>query len=174
MRQKSFTLIELLVVIAIIGLLASVILVSFANIRKQARDAIRLSDMKQIMIALELYRNEYGNYPIFDSDPCCGAWDQGPCDGDPFLSMLVWAGLFNEVPVDPRWGPTTDCNYGYAYIRLCAGCFGCDASLGEYYILGVRDMESSGNPHPASPGFSCLGHNWQWEFDWVTGEFQNP
>lgn len=47
-KNNGFTLIELLVVIAIIGVLSSVVLASLNTARKKARDARRLSDMKQI------------------------------------------------------------------------------------------------------------------------------
>ncbi|PIR91221.1 hypothetical protein COU02_00865, partial [bacterium (Candidatus Gribaldobacteria) CG10_big_fil_rev_8_21_14_0_10_37_46] len=45
---KGFTLIELLVVISIIGLLASVVLVSFPTSTKKTRDSIRMQELKQI------------------------------------------------------------------------------------------------------------------------------
>lgn len=62
-NQKGFTLIELLVVIAIIGILSSVVLASLNSAREKARDAKRISDMKQIQIALELYYDINGIYP---------------------------------------------------------------------------------------------------------------
>jgi len=53
-RNESFTLIELLVVVAIIGLLISVILVSFGPPRKEAKDAKRQVDIKQIGLVMNL------------------------------------------------------------------------------------------------------------------------
>lgn len=61
--QKGFTLIELLVVIAIIGLLSTLAVVSLNNARQKSRDAKRVSDIKQIQTALELYYNDHNGYP---------------------------------------------------------------------------------------------------------------
>lgn len=62
-NTKGFTLIELLVVIAIIGILSSVVLASLNSAREKSRDARRISDIKQIQIALEIYFDTEGQYP---------------------------------------------------------------------------------------------------------------
>ena len=169
-HNKGFTLIELLVVIAIIGLLSSVVLVSMGGVRAKARDARRLSDMRQILLALQLYYDKYERYPSISGDGCCDGWDQGPCAGDPFIGALTTEGLI-QTPTDPSGGSGTGC-YGYAYYRYGAGSYGCDASRGAYFVLGVRDMETSSRPYPDSPGWSCPGRNWEDEFDWVIGGFE--
>jgi general secretion pathway protein G len=62
-KQSGFTLIELLVVIAIIGLLSTLAVVALNNARMKARDARRVSDVKQTQTALELYYNDANGYP---------------------------------------------------------------------------------------------------------------
>ena len=62
-KNKAFTLIELLIVIAVIGLISTLAMTALNSARKKARDARRLSDVKQIIIALELYYDEYKKYP---------------------------------------------------------------------------------------------------------------
>src|SRR3989344_4422772 len=64
MQQKQgFTLIELLVVIAIIGLLSTLAVVALNNAREKSRDAKRVSDIKQVQTALELYFADNSGYP---------------------------------------------------------------------------------------------------------------
>lgn len=171
-NDKGFTLVELLVVVAIIGLLAGIIIISLNNARIRARDARRLSDIRAIISALELYYNDNESYPARTTDSCCNGWDQGPCDGDnTFIAGLISGGYISEVPVDPSGGSGISC-YGYNYYVYSAGSSGCDSSRGAFYVLGVRDMETSGRPHLQSLGWSCPGRNWQNEFDWVTGRFE--
>jgi type II secretion system protein G len=67
--RRGFTLIELLVVIAIIGILASIILASLNTARKRGRDARRVSDMKQVQLALQLYYDEHqSTYPMVNGN----------------------------------------------------------------------------------------------------------
>ena len=165
-NQKGFTLIELLVVIAIIGLLASIVMVSLNSARGKARDTRRLGDMKSIQLALAMYYDKNGAYPVSDYQGC-GGWD-APGDGD-FIHYLVTDGELSADPKDPS--SNYDCG-NYCYYRYGAGDYGCDSARGAYFVLGVRDMETSGNPYPGSPGWSCPSRNWQGEFDWVTGSFE--
>lgn len=62
-RYKGFTLIELLVTVAIIVILATLIIVNIAQVRMSGRDAKRVADVASIKLALELYKDKYGNYP---------------------------------------------------------------------------------------------------------------
>ena len=62
-EKKGFTLIELLVVIAIIGLLSTLSIIALNSARARARDAKRISDVRQIQLALEMYYTENNDYP---------------------------------------------------------------------------------------------------------------
>jgi len=167
LHNKGFTLIELLVVIAIIGLVSSVVLVSLSSAKMKARDAVRLSDMKQMQNALALYYSAFGRYP--DSDFAgCGGWDSS--GNGTFITPLVTNGFLPSHLLDSK---TNDSCGNYAYYRYGAGSYGCDVARGAYYVLGVRDIESTGNPYPSSPGWRCTSRNWQGEFDWVVGVFEN-
>lgn len=177
-KEKSFTVIELLVVVAIIGVLASLVLVSMQGLRAKARDVKRLEDMRQTVTALEMYKDQNGVYPgstysYGEGEVVCGGWDSSNTDNDsdgkPFIEPLEDSGLM-KVPTDPTPGGTCA---GYRYYRYSAGSYGCDVSRGDFFVLGVNNMETTGNPHPKSPGWSCPSRNWQGEFEWVTGGFTN-
>lgn len=64
-QRPGFTLIELLVVIAIIAILAAILFPAFARARENARAASCLSNMKQMGLAIEMYKQDYdGWYPF--------------------------------------------------------------------------------------------------------------
>jgi prepilin-type N-terminal cleavage/methylation domain-containing protein len=90
--EKGFTLIELLVVVAIIGILSSVVLSSLNSARAKGRDARRMSDIRQIQNAVELYIEDNGHAPdVFALDK--NDWDTLP-------SFLV-PKYISSLPKDP-------------------------------------------------------------------------
>ena len=100
-QKRGFTLIELLVVIAIIGLLSTLAVVALGSAREKARDSKRLSDVKQMQTALELYFTDYNTYPTSTvaslgtgSALCLGSegW-AATCTGNPYMGL---------VPKDPQ------------------------------------------------------------------------
>jgi prepilin-type N-terminal cleavage/methylation domain-containing protein len=76
-QKRGFTLIELLVVVAIIGLIASTVLASLERSRAGARDAQRIQEARQLVTALELYRNQNGRYPCSGGSLLCAAGSAG-------------------------------------------------------------------------------------------------
>ena len=88
-NQKGFTLIELLVVIAIIGLLSTLAIVSLNSARSKARDAKRVSDMRQIQTAMEVYYTDFSSYAVSCSGIVKGCADANFTTFVPNLSKIT-------------------------------------------------------------------------------------
>jgi len=76
----GFTLIELLVVIAIIGILASIVLVSFPSATKKANDSRVEAAMSQMRVLITSYQSTNGSYTGIDCATDIPAGMKSLCD----------------------------------------------------------------------------------------------
>ncbi|MBI4122711.1 MAG: type II secretion system protein [Parcubacteria group bacterium] len=115
--RKGFTLIELLVVIAIIGILSTLAVVSLNNAREKSRDAKRVSDVKQVQTALELYFADQNGYPAGTALVLGGASAQALSAGG-FSATGSETGTvyMGQVPSNPTPGGAN-----YAYTQTQSG-----------------------------------------------------
>jgi prepilin-type N-terminal cleavage/methylation domain-containing protein/prepilin-type processing-associated H-X9-DG protein len=99
--QRGFTLIELLVVIAIIAILAAILFPVFSRAREKARQASCTSNLKQIGLAIIMYRSDYD-----EMNPCyrmCANPDPQPTSFYP--PDYWWAPYDPSVAPDATPGP---------------------------------------------------------------------
>src|SRR5437016_13980148 len=61
--RRAFTLIELLTVIAIIAILAALLFPVFSRAGEQVRQTTCMSNLHQIYVAANLYKDDQGGYP---------------------------------------------------------------------------------------------------------------
>ncbi|PLX27375.1 hypothetical protein C0583_03615 [Candidatus Parcubacteria bacterium] len=112
-NQKGFTLIELLVVIAIIGLLSTMAVISLNSARAKARDARRLSDVKQLSTMLSLEAADNPNAPLEGCDTANDLTTDctGPGQITSEFSKFEDPTTPDTQCTDPAVGDVTTCGY---------------------------------------------------------------
>jgi len=122
MNKKGFTLIELLVVIAIIGLLSTLAVVALGSARAKARDAKRLSDLKQVQTALELYYTDNNAYPTAATSTILGSASTACLNSAGFAATGCTNAYMGSVPADPG-------SNSYAYTSATGATYSIAATL---------------------------------------------
>ncbi len=163
--QKGFTLIELLIVIAIIGLLASIILVSFPNATRGARDAKRKHAIHQIQTALEVY------YSLNDRNPLSGGasspnsgWDNsGDSSWDNLELALAPEGILPKDPDNSGSGWAGSGRYVFNYYARSYGC------EGQWYMLVYTLENKNDSDLLNSPGAEACSRTFNYNGTITTG-----
>lgn len=155
MKQKivsGFTLIELLVVIAIIGILSSLAVVSLNNARAKARDAKRVSDIRQMETALELFLADRNGYPA-GNDLILGAGPGATLSRDNGFSATSAGTVYmGRVPGNPTPGGI---DYSYTAYTSSAATSVCTSTPCPWYHIefAIEDTTGGllGGTHIADP-----------------------
>ncbi|MBI4457882.1 prepilin-type N-terminal cleavage/methylation domain-containing protein [Candidatus Uhrbacteria bacterium] len=152
--SKGFTLMELMVTVSIIGVLSTVGSVSYNSVRARSRDTKRVSDIKQLQVAVEFFFENNSYYPL-DGVP----GSSGMALGGPTTSTLSDAGFSPErrgilymaaVPSNPEPGGSA-----YIYRSLHRDGGNCDVGLCDAYALLFTLEKDQGSllagPHAITP-----------------------
>ena|SRR3989344_3420989 len=134
MYKKGFTLIELLVVISIIGILSGIVVTGLNSARVSSRDSDRISDLKNIQLALAQYYNDNGHYPC--------KFDDVIAQSNTACQPQFWGNYMSVLPRDP------DTNNYYAYtamVRTSANPTNCNPGGVSFYHLGAAVENPGGS-----------------------------
>jgi type II secretory pathway pseudopilin PulG len=91
-KLKTVTLIELLVSVAIVSLIIILAIGQINSAQANARDARRIADFRVLAQALEMYLNDYGEYPIYET---------AICTDDPLNPLDSLKSYLSNIPKDP-------------------------------------------------------------------------
>jgi general secretion pathway protein G len=151
-NNKGFTLIELLVVIAIIGLLSTLAVIALNSARAKSRDSKRVSDIKQLQTALELYYADNNGYPV--GQTAAASIGSGTSylnlSSNGFSSVSSGTVYMGQVPRTPSPfdGGCTAVNNEYVY-SAATTTPASTYSLG--FCLGGKTGDLSAGPRTATP-----------------------
>ena len=135
-KQQGFTIVELLIVIIVIGILATLVLVTFSGIQQSARNTQRVTDIKAVASHLETYNAKEGEYPT-----------QTEMNTETFITDLK--GLDKESTKDPNGDSysfiddATSNQYGY--LPSPAACDNTADNLCTGFALTWKEEGGDGN-----------------------------
>lgn len=162
--------VQFLFFISIFIFLGVIVFRFLMNAQKSTRDSERITTLQNIQKAIDLYHDSTGAWPKGDNDGF--GWDEGmhSAQDTRFIQPLIDKNFLLVPPKDPLF-------YGskaYKYAVFPAGYAGCDINKGEFYVLGITDLESDSRPPQnfLGSGFHCPKKNWQDDFDYVVGKFE--
>lgn len=135
-KTIGFTLIEIIVVIFIIGLIVSIANISISKIREKGKDLERIDNIKQVQLALEMYRRDVGSYP--------DSLAFGEQLVNPINSNIIY---LQKIPQNPSYRNNDNCSneeYTYSMVGNSYLIDFCLESPTESYVLGYNCAQKEG------------------------------
>jgi len=131
----------LLVVVAVIAILAAMLLPVLSRAREQARRAVCLTNLKQIVLAVTMYSNDYDEwYPPFVAH----SWTPASC----YLFENSAASRATLVPAYLKAGPVFFCPSGWLkWTVYKAGWLGGTSDSFTGYTVLFGDMNNVDSPY---------------------------
>ncbi len=131
-RQEGFTIVELLIVIVVIGILAAIVITTYAGIQAKARNAKRQTDLNSVQTNLEAYFQSNGHYPSYAdlNSPTWVAANMKSLDLTALLdpsATCVQSSTTNCL-VNAATAPTSAGNYDYYPVDSTGSSANCEAT----------------------------------------------
>lgn len=176
--KSGFTVAELMITVTIILILASITIASYNGIQKRNRDTKRLTDMSNIVKALDIYNGDTNTYPATSASPSAnGCTANGysyswATDGT-WLNPLVTGKYIDSAPIPPK----SSCTMWYSYLNPGPTAYGCASRTKPYFVLIIQ-TEGSATPPAYSKTFTpCVGASATWtatSTNWVISSDNLP
>ncbi len=145
-NNKGFTIVELLIVVVVIGILALLVITTYAGIQSKARNSKRQTDIGSIQTHLEAFYNQNGYYPNRD-DLNTATFVSGQLKGlDP--TALVDPSNPNQATTTPFVSAPVAKSYSYVPLTLtdtaCEGAAPADQACAKYTIVATYEGTVNG------------------------------
>jgi len=130
-KKQAFTLVELIVVITILAILWTIAFISLQGYSKEARDSVRISDIKNIELGLEVYSVKAWKYLVPDNSIEITAsgtliWYQ----------WNIWDRILDITNISNWWKDPLDNSY-YTYYT--------NSTLKKYQLMGFLENQIQSN-----------------------------
>lgn len=149
-KEMGLSLFEVLVTIAILGILAALLVSSYLSALRASKTTVCISNLRQIYAALQLYRQDYGEYPWSDymfppfqdylgTRLRCPVYIQPPPDQD-FGDYTLNTFLPDTIPL-PDVKPKMECralrgaDWPLAFDRNHASAYIAPKTRAPFYLL---------------------------------------
>jgi len=165
----AFTLIELLVVIAIIAVLAALLMPALERARNAARTVVCQSNVRQFMLGMFNYTNDYAVVPphncydtqgevmpqlgVFKEEKYIGDYEILICPTSPTYLEFKWTGGNPYDRSDPLFGNFW--NYAGKTVGPPGGMVGQNVPMGTYYYrAGAHQHPTATEPFSTAAGYA--------------------
>lgn len=153
-RNRGFTIVELLIVIVVIAVLAAITVTAYNGVSERSRTSARLSAVRSIQKALEVYKTTNGVYPAATAiganqpagfSPAFGSvsYEYSVATNDSWMNNLVQSKVVSKQIFDP----TNDNDHHFIYIAY--GANGTGSCRESFYMLMAYGWEGGYATMPA-------------------------
>ena len=148
-KTGGFTLLEILVSLSIIGILTSVIYFSFDTARESSRNKAMMAEVKELQLAIELYRAQNGEYPEAPASSGCGSGAAEQIGTDSACGGEYIVGLTPDFISElPRASESANPNCDIEYRRFADG---------SWYKLSANECLEGNTLGPDDEMLLCPG-----------------
>jgi len=131
-KHRAFTLVEILIVVVILGILAAVVVPSFANATEPTRQTTFITNMKDFAESIQVYKIRNNDYP---ADTAAGEF---PAGFEEYVNPQDWLGA---TPIGGSW-VTEDTEDGYG---VGVHFDGTGETRDDVYMLEIDEIFDDGD-----------------------------